>query len=110
MRKFRGVTESIKEPGIPPRSSYSLTLRVPFGIGVEFCRKYGVEEVLRPLLEFDVSSTGEIHQTPTKEEAHAAKRKQQATAVLNGSQYSPQRLTRVEDTRPQHPSQRLTRV
>jgi len=67
--------------------------RVPFDIGVEFCRKYGVEEILRPLLEFDPSSAGELHQTPTKEEANAAKRKQMysgglAGSLSNGRQYS----------------------
>ena len=68
--------------------SWSLTSeRVPFDIGVEFCRKYGVEEILRPLLEFDATSSGELHQTPTKEEANAAKRKQMYSNP-NGRQYS----------------------
>ena len=63
--------------------------RVPFNIGVEFCRKYGVEEILRPLLEFDSTSSGELHQTPTKEEANAAKRKQMYSGVSsNGRQFS----------------------
>jgi regulatory protein SWI6 len=65
--------------------------RVPFEVGVEFCRKYGVEDILRPLLEFDATSTGELHQTPTKEEANAAKRKQMYSNMSqgsNGRQYS----------------------
>lgn len=69
----------------------ALTGRVPFEIGVEFCRKYGVEEILRPLLEFDASSVGDLHQTPTKEEANAAKRKQMYSAAnssSNGRQFS----------------------
>ena len=48
--------------------------------GVEFCRQYGVEELLRPLLEYDVSQDGlsGLHgrmETPTKEQAMAAQRK-----------------------------------
>src|SRR2546430_65975 len=31
--------------------------RVPYEIGVKFSRKYGVEEILRPLLEFDATSS-----------------------------------------------------
>jgi regulatory protein SWI6 len=64
--------------------------RVPFDIGVDFCRKFGVEEILRPLLEFDATSAGELHQTPTKEEANAAKRKQIMYGGIgsNGRQFS----------------------
>lgn len=47
--------------------------------GREFCRQYGVEDVLRPLLEYDVSADGSQGQgaqdTPTKEQAMAAQRK-----------------------------------
>ena len=47
--------------------------------GREFCRQYGVEDILRPLLEYDVSSDGSGGQgqqeTPTKEQAMAANRK-----------------------------------
>lgn len=47
--------------------------------GREFCRQYGVEELLRPLLDYDVSSDGTGGQgqqdTPTKEQAMAANRK-----------------------------------
>ena len=49
--------------------------------GVDFCRQYGVEEILRPLLEYDMGQDG-IHmagqggvETPTKEQAMAAQRK-----------------------------------
>jgi regulatory protein SWI6 len=73
-----------------------LTFRVPFEVGVEFCRKYGVEEILRPLLEFDASSSGELHQTPTKEEANAAKRKQMYSGVTsNGRQFSQDTTTNL---------------
>lgn len=48
--------------------------------GREFCRQYGVEDVLRPLLEYDVNGdgtggAGEPRDTPTKEQAMAANRK-----------------------------------
>ncbi|KAK5174910.1 transcriptional regulator swi6 [Saxophila tyrrhenica] len=47
--------------------------------GREFCRQYGVEDILRPLLDYDVSSDGSGGQgqqdTPTKEQAMAANRK-----------------------------------
>lgn len=48
--------------------------------GVEFCRQYGVEELLRPLLEYDIDQDGITGQqgsmeTPTKEQAMAAQRK-----------------------------------
>lgn len=48
--------------------------------GVEFCRQYGVEEILRPLLEYDLGQDGVIGlqggvETPTKEQAMAAQRK-----------------------------------
>lgn len=49
--------------------------------GVQFCRQYGVEELLRPLLEYDmgldgmtVAGSGSV-ETPTKEQAMAAQRK-----------------------------------
>lgn len=50
-----------------------------------------MEEILRPLLEFDAASSGGLLQTPTKEEANAAKRKQMFSSVSqgsNGRQYS----------------------
>ena len=49
--------------------------------GVEFCRQYGVEDMLRPLLEYDMGQDGMTlagqggQDTPTKEQAHAAQRK-----------------------------------
>ncbi|KAF2722910.1 apses-domain-containing protein, partial [Polychaeton citri CBS 116435] len=48
--------------------------------GREFCRQYGVEDVLRPLLDYDISADGSGGQgqgqdTPTKEQAMAANRK-----------------------------------
>ena len=48
--------------------------------GREFCRQYGVEELLRPLLEHDLDQDGingmqPSHETPTKEQALAAQRK-----------------------------------
>ena len=47
--------------------------------GREFCRQYGVEDILRPLLDYDVSADGSggqgQHETPTKEQAMAANRK-----------------------------------
>lgn len=46
--------------------------------GREFCRQYAVEELLRPLLDYDVSadgSGGQGQDTPTKEQAMAANRK-----------------------------------
>lgn len=47
--------------------------------GREFCRQYGVEDILRPLLEYDVSADGTqgqgTQETPTKEQAMAAQRK-----------------------------------
>ena len=48
--------------------------------GREFCRQYGVEDILRPLLDYDVSADGtggggHGQETPTKEQAMAANRK-----------------------------------
>ena len=49
--------------------------------GVEFCRQYGVEEMLRPLLQYDMGQDGITApglgnvDTPTKEQAMAAQRK-----------------------------------
>ncbi|SMQ54650.1 unnamed protein product [Zymoseptoria tritici ST99CH_3D7] len=47
--------------------------------GREFCRQYGVEDLLRPLLDYDVSADGTsgpgAQETPTKEQAMAAQRK-----------------------------------
>jgi regulatory protein SWI6 len=48
--------------------------------GLEFCRQYGVEELLRPLLNYDMGHDGGVAgrggiDTPTKEQAMAAQRK-----------------------------------
>ena len=47
--------------------------------GREFCRQYGVEQLLLPLLEYDIGADGAPGQqhieTPTKEQAMAAQRK-----------------------------------
>jgi regulatory protein SWI6 len=59
--------------------------------GREFCRQYGVEEILRPLLDYDMSSDGSGQpgqgvDTPTKEQAMAANRKRFYTQNLDGRQ------------------------
>ncbi|OAA65164.1 apses transcription factor [Niveomyces insectorum RCEF 264] len=51
-----------------------------FERGVQVCRQYGVEEILRPLLTYDMGQDGGIagqgnFNTPTKEQAMAAQRK-----------------------------------
>ena len=69
--------------------------------GREFCRQYGVEDMLRPLLDYDVSADGTSGQgqdTPTKEQAMAANRKRfynsnldpraQGGATSNGTFFS----------------------
>ncbi|KAG4442376.1 hypothetical protein IFR05_002154 [Cadophora sp. M221] len=53
---------------------------IKFDRGLEFCRQYGVEELLRPLLTYDMGQDGGIAgrggiDTPTKEQAMAAQRK-----------------------------------
>ncbi|KAL8711857.1 MAG: hypothetical protein Q9220_003801 [cf. Caloplaca sp. 1 TL-2023] len=52
-----------------------------FARGVEFCRQYGVAELLRPLLDYDMGSDGVLN-TPTKEQAMAAQRKRN---MMNGN-------------------------
>ncbi|KAF2402022.1 apses-domain-containing protein [Trichodelitschia bisporula] len=57
--------------------------------GREFCRQYGVEEILRPLLDYDMSADGSGQpghgvDTPTKEQAMAANRKRFYTQTLDG--------------------------
>ncbi|EOA86280.1 uncharacterized protein SETTUDRAFT_131666 [Exserohilum turcica Et28A] len=57
--------------------------------GREFCRQYGVEDVLRPLLDYDISvdgNQGPGHgiETPTKEQAMAANRKRFYTQSMDG--------------------------
>jgi regulatory protein SWI6 len=53
---------------------------VKFERGLEFCKQYGVEELLRPLLTYDMGQDGGVAgqggmDTPTKEQAMAAQRK-----------------------------------
>ena len=52
---------------------------ISYARGVEFCRQYHVEQLLRPLLEHDVGQDGanavQGIETPTKEQAMAAQRK-----------------------------------
>ncbi|TVY60849.1 Start control protein cdc10 [Lachnellula suecica] len=53
---------------------------IKFERGLEFCRQYGVEEILRPLLTYDMGQDGGVAgrggiDTPTKEQAMAAQRK-----------------------------------
>ena len=57
--------------------------------GREFCRQYGVEELLRPLLDYDISTDGSGQpgqgiETPTKEQAMAANRKRFYTQTVDG--------------------------
>ncbi|KAI8941485.1 hypothetical protein NX059_002702 [Plenodomus lindquistii] len=55
--------------------------------GREFCRQYGVEDVLRPLLDYDISADGNAGhglETPTKEQAMAANRKRFYTQSIDG--------------------------
>lgn len=57
--------------------------------GVDFCRQYGVEELLRPLLDYDmgqdgISAAGQGGlETPTKEQAMAAQRKRFYNGIEN---------------------------
>ena len=52
---------------------------INYNRGREFCRQYGVEDILRPLLDYDIASDGtgaaSRVDTPTKEQAMAAQRK-----------------------------------
>ncbi|EFQ33774.1 uncharacterized protein GLRG_08918 [Colletotrichum graminicola M1.001] len=53
---------------------------IKFDRGVEVCRQYGVEDMLRPLLTYDMGQDGGVagrgdFNTPTKEQAMAAQRK-----------------------------------
>lgn len=63
---------------------------VDYNRGREFCRQYGVEDILRPLLEYDMSQDGVVGlsgatSTPTKEQAMAAQRKR----LYNGIERPP---------------------
>jgi ankyrin repeat protein len=61
--------------------------------GREFCRQYGVEDILRPLLDYDVSSDGSggqgQHETPTKEQAMAANRKRFYNTAVESQRSGP---------------------
>ena len=66
--------------------------------GVDLCREYHVEELLRPLLEYDMSpdGTGPSHgalDTPTKEQAMAAQRKRLYSGAENRSMSQSQQGT-----------------
>lgn len=59
---------------------------IKFDRGLEFCRQYGVEELLRPLLTYDMGQDGSVAgsggmDTPTKEQAMAAQRKRMYNSV-----------------------------
>ncbi|KAL4905164.1 hypothetical protein BDW74DRAFT_153135 [Aspergillus multicolor] len=67
--------------------------------GVELCREYHVEELLRPLLEYDMNPNGttasgqDSLDTPTKEQAMAAQRKRLYSGMENRSTSQPQQGT-----------------
>lgn len=61
---------------------------ISFERGVEVCRQYGVEDLLRPLLTYDMGQDGGVAgrgdlNTPTKEQAMAAQRKKMYHAPTN---------------------------
>lgn len=62
---------------------------IKFERGLEFCRQYGVEELLRPLLTYDMGQDGGVAgrggiDTPTKEQAMAAQRKRLYNSGADG--------------------------
>lgn len=62
---------------------------IEFDRGVELCRQYGVEELLRPLLTYDMGQDGGVagqgdFNTPTKEQAMAAQRKRLYNSGADG--------------------------
>ncbi|KAB8225021.1 hypothetical protein BDV33DRAFT_164444 [Aspergillus novoparasiticus] len=67
--------------------------------GVELCREYHVEEMLRPLLEYDMGPNGttgsaqDSLDTPTKEQAMAAQRKRLYSGMDNRNMSQPQQGT-----------------
>lgn len=67
---------------------------VNFQRGVELCREYHVEDLLRPLLEYDNDGSGNSGQgsleTPTKEQAMALQRKRLYNAESRGVGQPPQ--------------------
>ncbi|EMR10838.1 hypothetical protein PNEG_00984 [Pneumocystis murina B123] len=56
---------------------------IPFERGVEFCRQYGVEQMLWPILSLDLSVENQNNNTPTKEQALAFRRKHSLDSVEN---------------------------
>lgn len=72
---------------------------VKYQRGVDLCREYHVEEMLRPLLEYDMSPDGSgapsqsTLDTPTKEQAMAAQRKRLYSGAENRSMSQPQQGT-----------------
>lgn len=64
---------------------------IKFERGLEFCRQYGVEDILRPLLTYDMGQDGGIAgsgsiETPTKEQAMAAQRKRMYNSGMDNRQ------------------------
>lgn len=62
---------------------------IKFERGVEVCCQYGVEEILRPLLTYDMGQDGGVagrgdFNTPTKEQAMAAQRKRMYNTSNDG--------------------------
>ncbi|KAH9889742.1 start control protein cdc10 [Xylariomycetidae sp. FL2044] len=62
---------------------------IRFERGVKVCQDYGVEEILRPLLTYDMGQNGGVAgrgdlNTPTKEQAMAAQRKRMYSASTDG--------------------------
>lgn len=60
---------------------------ISFERGVEVCRQYGVQDLLRPLLTYDMGQDGGVAgrgdlNTPTKEQAMAAQRKRMYNAPV----------------------------
>lgn len=72
--KYQGTWYGYISPVHKPALA-NLCYRVDFERGREFCRSYGVEELLAPLLDLDVLAASGPDSTPTKEQAMAAKRK-----------------------------------
>lgn len=62
---------------------------IKFERGVQVCREYGVEELLRPLMTYDMGQDGGVagrgnFNTPTKEQAMAAQRKRMYNSSTDG--------------------------
>ncbi|KAG6175389.1 hypothetical protein E4U51_000028 [Claviceps purpurea] len=62
---------------------------IKFERGVEVCRQYGVQDILRPLLTYDMGQDGGVagrgdFNTPTKEQAMAAQRKRLYSSSMDG--------------------------